>query len=177
MNPASGGHTILFALGSNLGDSIMTLRHAAQALAGSLEDPTCSAVYRTPPEGGADQPPYLNAAVRGTGRLSPRQALDLAQRLEGQAGRQRPHAGASRTLDVDVLFVGDAVVREPGLTVPHPRWSSRDFVVVPLLDVAPEWIDPETGRSVSDVGRDSGWSRTRFPVVAEPGILLSGDAS
>jgi 2-amino-4-hydroxy-6-hydroxymethyldihydropteridine diphosphokinase len=174
VKPAPVEHTIFFALGSNLGDSMMTLRRAAEALAKHLDDVRCSAVYRTPPERGADQPPYLNAAVGGRGSLTPRTALELAHRLEHQAGRRRPYPGASRTLDVDVLFVGDAVVHEPDLSVPHPRWSSRDFVVVPLLDVAPEWTDPETGRSVAEVGRDAGWSSARFPVVAEPGILLSG---
>jgi 2-amino-4-hydroxy-6-hydroxymethyldihydropteridine diphosphokinase len=75
-------------------------------------------------------------------------------------------------LDVDVIFVGGHVVDEPGLHVPHPRWYARDFVVVPLLDVVPEWRDPRTGRTVADVAREAGWEAARFRRVAPAGAWL-----
>jgi 2-amino-4-hydroxy-6-hydroxymethyldihydropteridine diphosphokinase len=68
--------------------------------------------------------------------------------------------------------VGELTVNEPGLTIPHPRWASRDFVVVPLLDVAPEWLDPVTGDTVADIARAHGWDDGRFPGVERPGALL-----
>jgi 2-amino-4-hydroxy-6-hydroxymethyldihydropteridine diphosphokinase len=164
----------MFALGANLGAPVEALARAGAGLREVLGDPVASAVYRTPPEGGADQPSYLNAVVRGRASLSPRDALAVAARLEREAGRVRTVPGAARVLDVDVLFVGQDVVDEPGLHVPHRRWASRDFVVVPLLDVAPEWRDPRTGRTVREVAETAGWTKTRFPRVVGPGALLSG---
>jgi len=162
----------VFALGGNLGEPLSTLRGAAAGLASALEGTQVSAVYRTEPEGGADQPPYLNAAVAGTTGLSPRAVLELARGLEAEAGRRRPYPGAPRTLDVDVVFVGDAVVDEPGLRVPHPRWADRDFVVVPLLDIVPDFVDPETGRTVRSVAEAAGWRERALPVALERGGLL-----
>lgn len=172
-----GGVTLVFALGANLGDPLPALRQAARALAGELRDARVSSVVSTPPEGGSGQPDYLNAVVVGTGAHTPAAALALARRLEGAMGRERPYPGAPRTLDVDVIFVGDAVVRTPDLTVPHPRWRGREFVVVPLLDVAPGYVDPETGLTVADVARDAGWEPGRLRVVAGPGELLQGEAA
>jgi len=74
---------------------------------------------------------------------------------------------------VDVLFVGDHVVDGPELRLPHPRWRVRDFVVVPLLDVAPDLTDPESGAVVKDVARAAGWDARRFPTVVGPGGLLT----
>jgi 2-amino-4-hydroxy-6-hydroxymethyldihydropteridine diphosphokinase len=164
---------LVFALGANMGDPLSALRAAAARLASSLERPEVSAVYRTPPEGGAVQPPYLNAVLLGDGTLDPAEALALAREAERDAGRERPYPGAPRTLDVDVLFVGDSVVDTPSLRVPHPRWRTRDFVVVPLLDVAPDLRDPEIGDRVRDVARSAGWGPERFPIVVGRGGLLS----
>lgn len=172
MNPSQPAMTVAFALGANLGDPLRALRAAAARLAAGLEHPAVSAVYETPPEGGVRQPPYLNAVLVGLGALDPGEALALARAAEGAAGRERPYPGAPRTLDVDVLFVGDAVVDTPTLRVPHPRWRTRDFVVVPLLDVAPDLRDPESGESVRDVARSAGWGPARFPEVLPRGGLL-----
>lgn len=167
--------TIMFALGANLGSPLAALAKAGAEIAGVLNEPKASGVYRTPPEGGADQPSYLNAVVRGRGSLDARDALRLANRLERDAGRVRTEPGAARVLDVDVLFVGDDVVDEPGLHVPHERWASRDFVVVPLLDVAPAFRDPRSGRTVAEVAGAEGWASGRFPVVLRPGDLLAAE--
>lgn len=164
---------LVFALGANLGDALGALRHAARGLAAVLDAPRVSGVYVTPPEGGRDQPDYLNAVVAGDASLTPSQALGVARRLEEERGRVRTEVGGSRTLDVDVLFVGGQVVDEPGLRVPHPRWRERDFVVVPLLDVAPTLVDPETGVTVAEVAGERGWTHERFHRVMEPGRLLS----
>lgn len=173
MIPGEGRGTVLLALGSNLELPLERLRQAATELEGALAEVTVSAVYRTPPEGGAAQPDYLNAVVRGHSTMAPRDLLALAHALEERAGRTRPYRGAPRTLDVDLLFVGDAVIEDADLEIPHPRWDVRDFVVVPLLDVAPEWRDPRSGRSVREVARAAGWSTRRFPSVLGAGELLS----
>jgi len=153
----------VFALGGNLGEPLVALRAAVARLTAILEGPRVSAVYRTLPEGGAEQPGYLNAAVAGGTRLSPRELLRLSQALEAEAGRERPYPGAPRTLDVDVVFLGDAVVDEPDLRIPHPRWARRDFVVVPLMDIVPDFRDPESGRTVRDVATAGGWVGSTLP--------------
>lgn len=173
MSPGVSPRTLVFALGANLGDPLTALRTAARRLSASLANPRVSAVYATEPEEGAQGPSYLNAALAGEGTLTPLEALAMARALEREAGRQRPYPGAPRSLDVDVLFVGDEMVDASGLRVPHSRWSARAFVVVPLLDVAPDLVDPESGRTVRDVARASGWTSARFPVVMERGLLLS----
>lgn len=124
------------ALGSNVGDRRAHLR---RAVAGLPDVVAVSAVYETDPVGGpAGQGPYLNAVVELATDLGPRQLLDVARRLEAEAGRERGERWGPRTLDVDVLLVGDLTVDEADLVVPHPRLWERPFVLVPLHDLAPE---------------------------------------
>lgn len=177
MTAARQSAPAVFALGGNLGDRMAALRRAAVRLATVLEAPRVSGVYRTQPEGGADQPFYLNAALVGGTALSPGELLELAQAVEAEAGRERPYPGAARTLDVDVVFAGDAVVDMPGLRIPHPRWSRRDFVVVPLLDIVPDFTDPQTGRTVREVAQAAGWTGDSLPRALMDGGLLHSEAS
>ena len=127
-------------LGSNLGDREAILRTAVAALDDVV---AVSPVYETAPVGGpGGQGPYLNAVVELDTRRSPRELLEVCRRSEAAAGRIREERCGARTLDVDVLLVGDLVVDEPDLVVPHPRLWERRFVVAPLADLAPE-IVPE----------------------------------
>jgi 2-amino-4-hydroxy-6-hydroxymethyldihydropteridine diphosphokinase len=122
-------------LGSNLGDRRAILRSAVGAIPDLV---AVSPVYETEPVGGPEQGPFYNIVVElRTGR-TPRQLLELCRELEGAANRVRRIRWGPRTLDVDVLLVGDQVVDEEDLTVPHPRMVERNFVMVPLLDLAPE---------------------------------------
>ncbi len=173
MNERSeAGEVVLLGLGANLGNALSQLQVAIESLAVVVSELRASAVYRTPAVGPQPQPDYLNAVVRGRTLQSPRETLELARELEEKAGRTRPYPNAPRTLDVDLLFHGGAVIHERTLDVPHPRWSERAFVVVPLLDVAPEWRDPETGRTVSEVASAKGWTVDYFPRVVEAGDLF-----
>jgi 2-amino-4-hydroxy-6-hydroxymethyldihydropteridine diphosphokinase len=129
------------ALGSNLGDRWAVLRGALEGLrtAAGVTVVGASRVYETAPVGGpAGQGPYLNAVVELDTELAPRHLLELAHALEDGAGRVRAERWGPRTLDVDVLLVGDLTVAEPDLVVPHPRMWERRFVVAPLADLAPE---------------------------------------
>ena len=128
-------------LGSNLGDRLAHLQAAVDGLAGTpgIEVAAVSPVYETRPVGGPPQGHYLNAVVALHTDLTPRDLLNIAQRLETREHRVRAERWGPRTLDVDVLLVGDEVVEEPDLVVPHPRLSERAFVLVPLSDLAPEW--------------------------------------
>ena len=127
-------------LGSNLGDRRDFLRVAVAALPDVV---AVSQVYETDPVGGpGGQSPYLNLVVELETDLTPRELLELAHRLEEAAGRVRTEPGGPRTLDVDVLLVGDLTVDEPDLVVPHPRMWRRRFVLAPLADLAEGDVRP-----------------------------------
>jgi 2-amino-4-hydroxy-6-hydroxymethyldihydropteridine diphosphokinase len=126
-------------LGSNLGNRDGLLQQAGDGLA-RFPDVTVvavSPVYETDPVGGPDQPEYLNAVVAVETAASPRRLLEVAHALEDAAHRVRAERWGPRTLDVDVLLVGDLRIDEPDLVVPHPRMWERAFVMVPLADVDP----------------------------------------
>jgi len=139
-------------LGSNLGDRLAHLQAAVDGLVGApgVHVVAVSRVYETSPVGGPPQDDYLNAVVAVDTTLAARDLLSLAQRLEADAQRVRAERWGPRTLDVDVLLVGDERVDEPDLVVPHPRLRERAFVLVPLADVAPELVDSAALSELSD---------------------------
>ena len=142
------------ALGSNLGDRGSLLRQGAEALRGVLAGLTISSAHETAYVGaGAPQPPYLNAAAIGDTTLSARALLDVLLETERQFGRERPYPDAPRTLDLDLILFGMEIHDEPGLVVPHPRFRRRRFVLEPLAEIAADWIDPVTGRTVEELLR------------------------
>ena len=143
MSAASASARAYLALGSNLGERAQYLRSALDALEAAPEVTVVavSGIYETDPVGGPDQGRYLNAVVALETVVTPRELLTLAQRLEAGAARVRLQHWGPRTLDVDVLLVGDSVVSEPDLVVPHPRMWERGFVLAPLHDVAPELVE------------------------------------
>ena len=127
-------------LGSNLGDRVGYLRLGVERLPDVV---AVSPVYETDPVGGPDQGPYLNCVVELDTELTPRQLLVECQRVETAGGRVRAELWGPRTLDADVLLVGDLVVDEPDLTLPHPLMWERRFVLAPLADLAPELVPAE----------------------------------
>jgi 2-amino-4-hydroxy-6-hydroxymethyldihydropteridine diphosphokinase len=139
---------VAIALGSNLGDRERHLRDAVERLAASVLSLQLSSFLETEPVGVGPQPLFLNAALVGHTALGPRQLLVEMQAIERALGRERPYAGAPRTLDLDLILYNARVIDEPGLVVPHPRFRERRFVLEPLAEVAPEWIDPVSGATV-----------------------------
>lgn len=135
------------ALGSNLGDRLAHLQGAVDGLGatGGIRVVDLSRVYETAPVGGPPQGDYLNAVVAVETSLDARALLGVAQRLEDAAGRVRAERWGPRTLDVDVLLVGDEHVDDPDLVVPHPRLAERGFVLAPLHDVAPGSVTVTAG--------------------------------
>ena len=97
------------------------------------------------------QPLFLNAAAVGESPLSAPAILDVLLAVEQGFGRDRPHRRAPRTLDLDLILYGEQTIEVPGLTVPHPRFRERRFVLEPLAEIAPEWIDPVTGKTVLEL--------------------------
>ena len=140
------------ALGSNLGDRAAHLDFAIARLAALLDNLKASRYYDTVPVGvSGPQPIYLNAAAVGKTTLSARELLDGLLAIERERGRERPHDNAPRTLDLDLILFGDAVIVEPGLVVPHPRFRERRFVLEPLAEVAAGLRDPVTGKTADQL--------------------------
>lgn len=128
------------SLGSNLGDRLAWLRMGVAMVAAG--DPRrVSPVYETEPIGGPAQPPFLNVVVELETRATPRELLARCRAAELVARRTRGERFAPRTLDADVLLVGERTVDEFDLVVPHPRMWERRFVLQPLADLAPELVD------------------------------------
>jgi 7,8-dihydro-6-hydroxymethylpterin-pyrophosphokinase len=102
-----------------------------------------------------DQGDFFNAVVLARSSEQPEALLGLIRELESAAGRERSIPRGPRILDVDLVLLGDRIVREPDLVVPHPRWRDRSFVMLPLREIAPDLRDPETGWTVEELAR--GW--------------------
>lgn len=142
------------ALGSNLGDRESHLRRGADALRSVLAALVVSSAHETAYVGaGPAQPSYLNAAAIGETPLPARALLDALLEIEQRFGRERPYPDAPRTLDLDLILFGLEIHDEPGLVVPHPRFRRRRFVLEPLAEIAADWVDPVTGRTVEELLR------------------------
>lgn len=137
---------VYLALGSNLANPLHQVQAALDALA-ALPETTLvasSAFYRTPPYGPPDQPDYLNAAVALDTALLPEALLDQTQRIEQEQGRVRKdERWGPRTLDLDIMLFGNQTLATPRLTVPHYDIANRAFMLVPLLEIAPEVSFPD----------------------------------
>jgi 2-amino-4-hydroxy-6-hydroxymethyldihydropteridine diphosphokinase len=135
-------------LGANLGDRLGSLRAAVDRLDAvpGVRVVACSPVYETAPQGPITaQPPFLNAVCAVATALAPRDLLQRLLEVERALGRVRDVPQGPRTIDLDLLLCGAAVVDEPDLTVPHPRLGARAFVLRPLLDLEPDLRHPVTG--------------------------------
>ena len=143
---------VAIALGSNLGDRRAHLEHALTALSRDLFNLKSSEFVETEPVGVAPgQENYLNAAAVGSTLLTPRALMDELLAIERERGRTRPHPLAARTLDLDLILYGRAILDEHGLIVPHPRFRQREFVLRPLASIAPDMVDPITGKSIREL--------------------------
>ncbi len=140
------------ALGSNVGNPQRNLLLALAALhrPPELTLVAQSSLYQTIAIG-PPQPDILNACALVQTTLSPDELLQLLLRIEQDFDRVRRERWGPRTLDLDLLFYGQAIITEPNLHVPHSRLRERAFVLVPLAEIAPRWIDPVSGRSVQDL--------------------------
>jgi 2-amino-4-hydroxy-6-hydroxymethyldihydropteridine diphosphokinase len=141
---------VVVAFGANLGDRRAAILSAADAVGRRLSNFRLSTIIETAPVGaGLEQdPPYLNAVGVGESDRPVREIFDSLRAVEAAAGRTRPYQGAPRTLDLDLILAGDAVIDEGDLQVPHPRFRERLFVLDPLVELAPDLLDPVTGLTI-----------------------------
>lgn len=161
--------TAYIGLGSNLDSPAAQVAAAIDALA-DLPDSTLRAVssyYSNPPMGPQDQPDYVNAVVALDTRLAPRALLDAMQAIERSQGRDRSvQRWGPRTIDLDLLLYGDAVIAEDHLTVPHPGIHERAFVLVPLAEIAPQVSIPGQGALATLLAATDRASVVRMPAVS-----------
>jgi 2-amino-4-hydroxy-6-hydroxymethyldihydropteridine diphosphokinase len=158
--------TAYLGIGTNLGDRAATLCRAVAALGNrpDLHLRAASRVYETAPIGIPDQPTFFNAALQIETDLSPRALLEVLLGLEGEFGRVRKQKWGPRTLDLDVLMYGRAVIREEGLEIPHPYMHERGFVLVPLCDLNPEGCHPVLKQTFRTLALAVGATRAVRPV-------------
>ena len=149
MTPAR--NDVLIALGANIGDRAGTLVGAVARLAQWIDGLVPSRLYETAPRYVEDQPVFLNMAVRGRTTLSPHELLDLAMTIEQALGRVRSVRYGPRQIDIDIVYYGALQVATPRLAIPHPLRAERRFVLAPLADIAPDRVDPVTGRSIREM--------------------------
>lgn len=162
----TGPATAFVALGANLDEPDRQVRQGLASLADlpGTQLVRHSSLYRTAPVGVGMQPAYINAVAELRTTLSAPSLLEALLDLERSAGRLRLTPGAPRTLDLDLLLYGNEQRQQPGLVVPHPRMHLRAFVLVPLLEIAPEVQIPGRGRAAA-------W----HPVVCNQDIARIGD--
>ena len=143
--------TAYLGLGANLGDARVALDVALQQLGQTpgIVVTAQSAYYRTAPIESSG-PDYTNAVVELSTVLTAPDLLNCLHAIEAFAGRDRPYRNAPRTLDLDILMYGQARIASPALTIPHPRMGVRAFVLIPLAEIAPQWVDTEQLNNVRD---------------------------
>ncbi len=140
------------ALGSNLGDSRATLENTLKTIdqTPGITLKTYSSWYKTAPIG-PSQPDYLNGCAVLEVQLTPQELLTTLLAIEDKFGRVRQERWGARTLDLDVLLFGDLILETPKLQIPHPRMTERAFVLVPLAEIAPDWVEPVSGKVISQL--------------------------
>jgi 2-amino-4-hydroxy-6-hydroxymethyldihydropteridine diphosphokinase len=146
---------VLIGLGANVGDPLGQLRVAVHALGSVVEDLAWSSVYRSAPVGYSEQPDFLNLVCVGSCRLDPGALLSELKRIERRLGREPSFRNAPRRIDLDLLAVGNRVVRTDGLEVPHPRLHERAFVLSPLAELDPGWRHPLCGATAAEMLRET----------------------
>jgi len=144
--------TVYLSLGSNMGDRQQNLDLALKLLSQRMQVSKVSSVYDTEAVGPISQPRFLNLACEVKTRLAPEGLLTMVKGLELKMGR-KGRTGEPRIIDVDILLYGDTVVKTKDLEIPHPRMAERQFVLVPLAEIAPDAVHPVLKKPIKELNK------------------------
>jgi 2-amino-4-hydroxy-6-hydroxymethyldihydropteridine diphosphokinase len=144
-------HTVFLALGSNVGDSQQHIATAIQLLNERLTNITQAPIYSSRAVGYTDQPDFYNTAIRGETDLEPEDLLLFVKAIEKQIGRIERFRWGPREIDIDIIFYDDKTLDTQTLTIPHPRFTERDFVLRPICDIDASHVDPVSKLAVRDL--------------------------
>lgn len=165
------------ALGGNLGDSktILTMALNQLSQASNVFLKARSSFYQTKAltlPGSPPQPDYLNACATIETTLKPHELLTVLQQIETNSGRVRRERWGARTLDLDLLLFGEIICKSADLEIPHPRMLDRAFVLVPLAEIAPDWIHPIAGGSIAQLASQIDQSDVKKLIIADDKFIL-----
>ena len=144
-------HTVYLSLGTNLGNRAANLKEAISALAPQMTVKSKSKVYETPPWGYENQPDFLNQAVKAYTYLEPELLLKHIKRLEVALGRNATFKYGPRLIDIDILLYDDLVIETPSLSIPHSDLHKRGFVLLPMMDIAPDVVHPVQKKTIREL--------------------------
>ena len=139
---------VYLALGSNVGDTKGHLKKAEELLCETLDCTVSAPLYASKAVGYTDQADFLNTVVCGQTTLSPEELLQLITDIEVKVGRTKTFRWGPREIDIDIIFYDDVIMNQPGLTIPHPHFFERDFVLRPMCDLNPDFVDPRSKKSI-----------------------------
>jgi 2-amino-4-hydroxy-6-hydroxymethyldihydropteridine diphosphokinase len=148
-------HTVYLALGTNLGDRLANLKQAIASLTPQLDIKSKSQVYETPPWGFEEQPKFLNQVIKANTYLDAEPLLKHLKRLEVALGRKESFPNGPRLIDLDLLFYDDLIVDKPSIVIPHPRLHERGFVLLPLMEIAPDLMHPVYKKTIRDLAAEA----------------------
>lgn len=144
--------SVFLLLGTNLGDRVAQLGRAREAIQHRIgQISACSAVYETEAWGNPNQPDYLNQVVEVTTAISPELLLDTVHQIEQELGRDRKEKWGARVIDIDILFYGEEEIESEHLHVPHPHIPDRRFVLIPLAEIAGQFVHPTLHKTISEL--------------------------
>ena len=142
---------VFLGIGTNLGDRERNLQDARAILSQKMVILKESSIYQTAPWGYLDQPAFLNQAIEVQTDLSPLNLLGFLKDTEKVLGRQANFRYGPRLIDLDILFYGNRIIQTPRLQIPHPRIAQRAFVLVPLAEIAPDFVHPQNRQTVTQL--------------------------
>lgn len=142
---------VFLGIGTNLGDRERNLQDALAILSQKMVILKESSIYQTAPWGYLDQPAFLNQVIEAQTDLSPLNLLGFLKDTEKALGRQANFRYGPRLIDLDILFYGNRIIQTPRLQIPHPRIAQRAFVLVPLAEIAPDFVHPQTKQTIAQL--------------------------
>jgi 2-amino-4-hydroxy-6-hydroxymethyldihydropteridine diphosphokinase len=152
---------IYLSIGSNIGKRQKYLKYAVEKLSAHLDNVKVSSLYATEPWGNKDQPEFLNLCLSGRTSSSPAELLELTRSIEKSLGRTHQEKWGPREIDIDILFYDDAIIKTAALEIPHPYVSERAFVLIPLMELAPDLVHPVLKLTISKLAAEIGSSGVR----------------